>query len=406
MSASGRAPASYSARTSMSDRHVGWRSRTARHPSATAAVTVPSPDVGRPRDGFAAGPSCRLVEQRVFVEVGIGAQPVHRRAVPEDRPDRWLEEVGQVEVDGPDGAVEVDLLVHEPPGTEEDLERAEARFVERQPALGDERVAPQPLDIHRPDRDARDVGVATDVVQVVDGEDAREQRLEPADPPRHGAVDEGRLRDQERHPGRVDRLVIGEGVALGDVTRRPPQAAQERAQLAFDDPSREVLVGQPLAGGPARILRRREGREHLLVEEVRERAVSDVVHEPGHPQRLDDEALRRDGLTGAGEFATEARVERPRPSPGLVHDAKAVGEPRVLGRREDPPGALELADPAQTLDPRGVEDVLLGDVLVGQPERRRLVAGEALGEFDVPVDRVADQVDRRELVTFHAVVPA
>jgi hypothetical protein len=49
-----------------------------------------------------------------------------------------------------------------------------------------------------------------------------------------------------------------------------------------------------------------------------------------------------------------------------VHDAEAVREARMLGGREDPAGALELADPAQPLEPRGIEQVVLGGVLVRQ----------------------------------------
>ena len=133
----------------------------------------------------------------------------------------------------------------------------------------------------------------------------------------------------------------------------------------------------------------------MVVEEVGERPVADVVEQAGHPQRLDDQALGRDGLAGARPGSrAKARVERARPQARLVHDPEAVGEARVLGRREDPARALELADPAQPLEPGGVEQVLLGDVLVGQPGRRGLVAGQALGQLDVAVDRVADQVDR------------
>ena len=57
-------------------------------------------------------------------------------------------------------------------------------------------------------------------------------------------------------------------------------------------------MGQPLAGRPARVGRRRERGQHVVVEEVGERPVADVVEQAGHPQRLDDEALGRDRLAG------------------------------------------------------------------------------------------------------------
>ena len=100
----------------------------------------------------------------------------------------------------------------------------------------------------------------------------------------------------------------------------------------------------------------------------------------------------------AGKGGAQARIERARPQPGLVHDPEAVGEARVLGRREDPAGALQLADATQPLQPGRVEEVLLGDVLGGQPGRGRFSRRQPLGEFDVPVDRVADEVDCGEWV--------
>ena len=67
-------------------------------------------------------------------------------------------------------------------------------------------------------------------------------------------------------PGGVDRLVGTEGVALGAQPRRPAEAADPGAELAFDDQLREVLVAQPLPGGPARVGGREEALEDLLVE--------------------------------------------------------------------------------------------------------------------------------------------
>ena len=48
----------------------------------------------------------------------------------------------------------------------------------------------------------------------------------------------------------------------------------------------------------ARVGRGRELGQHVVVEEVGERAVADVVEQARHPQRLDDQALGRDGLAG------------------------------------------------------------------------------------------------------------
>ena len=183
--------------------------------------------------------------------------------------------------------------------------------------------------------------------------------------------------------------------------RGSSQAAQQRPELVLDDPARQVLVGQSLAGRPAGVGRRLEGGQDVLVEEVGERPVADVVEQPGHPHRLDDEAFGRGRFAGRGQGGTEARIERARPQPGLVHDPEAVGEARMLGGREDPARALELADPAQALEPGGVEQVLLGDLLVGEPGERGFVGRKPLGQLDVAVDRVADQVDRRERMASH-----
>ena len=123
-------------------------------------------------------------------------------------------------------------------------------------------------------------------------------------------VGEGRLRDEERDPARVDRLAVGE--ARRARRRRPAPAAGRAisgAELALDDQLREVLVGQPLARRPARVGRRGERRQDVVVEEVGERPVADVVEEPGDPERLDDQALGRRRLAGR-ERASPAATGR------------------------------------------------------------------------------------------------
>ena len=113
-----------------------------------------------------------------------------------------------------------------------------------------------------------------------------------------------------------------------------------------------------------------------------------VVEEPGDPEGLDDEPLRRDAVAGPGRRPTrrptrrdpgalleepraERRIEMAGPPARLVHDSEAVGEARVLGGREDPPSTLELRDAAQALEPGRVEEVLLGDGFGRQAGGRR-----------------------------------
>ena len=86
-------------------------------------------------------------------------------------------------------------------------------------------------------------------------------------------------------------------------------------------------MGEPLAGHLARIGRGRKSGEDVIVEEVGERPVSDVMEEPRDPERLDDQALARNGLAAGGQGDPERRVELAGPQSGLVHDPETVREP-------------------------------------------------------------------------------
>ena len=272
-------------------------------------------------------------------------------------------------------------------------------LVEREPALGHEPVAPEPLGVDRPHRHPGQVGVPSHVVQVVDGEHARQQRLEDADPARHRRVGERRLRDQERDPPRVDRLAVGERVPLRAGARRPPQPADERPQLALDDQLREVLVAQRLrrrAGGGPRAPGTRPGtarrRSARTARDPRRGGARPPAASPRPAPRT---GRARPAPAPPASARSDGYSERPH-SPASCMTPEAVREPRVLGGREHPARALELGDPAQALEPRRVEQVVLGDVLVRVAGGARLGGGQALGELDVPVDRVGDQVDGRE----------
>ena len=61
----------------------------------------------------------------------------------------------------------------------------------------------------------------------------------------------------------------------------------------------------------------------------------------------------------------------------------------MLGRGKDPPGGLQLVDLPQPLEPGVVDDLLLGDLALGQPHRR--------GERDIAVDRIVAEAFALEI---------
>ena len=113
-------------------------------------------------------------------------------------------------------------------------------------------------------------------------------------------------------------------------------------------------------------------REVVLVEEVAERPVADVVQEARKAERLLHQGRRR----GVGMDLAQRWVEVPSPLAGEVHRAQGMLEPGVLRSGKTPPGALQLVDPPQPLQPGIVEDVLFGNIA-------RYAAGASLGDPEV-----------------------
>src|SRR3990172_2189490 len=137
-----RAAAPSPIRASTVARSIATRPGSPAPPPATSPRPPPAPRPGVPvrRDRLAAGPASRLVEQRVLVEVGVAAELIGRRGVAEEGPDRGREDLAEVEVDGPQGSMEVDLLVEEETRAEEALEGRDAGLVDGQASVRDVRV--------------------------------------------------------------------------------------------------------------------------------------------------------------------------------------------------------------------------------------------------------------------------
>lgn len=92
-----------------------------------------------------------------------------------------------MQVEGPRGAVVVNVAVEVEPRIEETRQGRDARLVQGDPLLGEERVEAQTGDVHHVQRKARHERITLDVIQVVGRVDPRKelpQKLQPSRLPR------------------------------------------------------------------------------------------------------------------------------------------------------------------------------------------------------------------------------
>jgi hypothetical protein len=274
-----------------------------------------------------------------------------------------------VQVDRPDGSVVVDLLVHEQARRQEHLQRPEARLVQGQPARPDERVAAQPLHVHRPGRDADQVGVAAHVVEVVDREHARQQRLEPAQPARHRRVG-------QRPAWRSGTTAsAGRSIRRGGARRARERRRARAGWPGSGSPSSRSMISCERSSWVRLLCRRRgsagAGKWHRTCSSKKCANGPWPTSWSSPASRSVSTTRPSDGGSAAGSAPparAQTRVQVAGPQPGLVHHAQAVGEAAVLGRGEDPARALELADAPHPLQPGRVEQIAFGRLLRRQPE--------------------------------------
>ena len=145
------------------------------------------------------------------------------------------------------------------------------------------------LHVDRRSAHASHIGVASHVVEVVNGEDAREERLHDAHPGGDCCIFKRWLRDEEADPAWINRLCGGERVARGRVAGRSTQLRDDRRELPLNDERGEIFMGEALPLRSARISRSREGFKNGVIKEVREGPVANVVQQSCDAQRLNDE---------------------------------------------------------------------------------------------------------------------
>ncbi len=156
--------------------------------------------------------------------------------------------------------------------------------VEPQGVAEDEAVVHDALHVDRADADADHVGVARDVVEVVDGCRPAEDRLAGAQPARWLVPGEVGGRHHPCHRPGVDPLAGSEGSR-----RCRAQLGDEVTQLVDHQPPPDVLMVDAIPG------------KNLAIEEVTEGPVTDIVEQARQPQRRLDQRRRR----GVGEGGTQ-----------------------------------------------------------------------------------------------------
>jgi hypothetical protein len=115
--------------------------------------------------------------------------------------------------------------------------------------------------------------------------------------------------------------------------------------------------------------------EHLVVEEMPERTMTDVVQESRDSERLLNQCWGR----RVGEGNTERRVDAPGEETREMHGTQEMGESRMFGAGEYPPGRLQLVNAAETLQPDRVEELTLARL-----------TGPVLGDLYVAIERIGD----------------
>jgi hypothetical protein len=154
-------------------------------------------------------------------------------------------------------------------------------------------------------------------------------------------------------------------------------AADQVPQLRGDDSLPEVFMSKSKAA------------EKMIVKEMAERSMADIVKQSRQTHQAFDVSKGRSLLRPTG--FDERWIKAANRSTAEVHGAENVLEAGMLGARINPPGALQLMNPSQTLHPGMIDERLLG----------RLPAIAGSRENDVSVHRITQQALGSKLVSGH-----
>src|SRR2546427_13165153 len=212
-----------------------------------------------PSVALAERPAVDLRKEGPLREHQVAVEPLERVAAQEQL-DGGAEDLAQLQIDTPNSAMEIHLVIEVEPRAQEHVEGFCGVRVERQAPLRDKGIVEDALDVHRPGGHTTYIGIARDVVHVV----------------RRVGADQGGLQGGE--PGRWDKTVeLAAGNEVGDPARIDPLAVLEVGAWGGGQPADQVAQRSGDQGAPDDLVVDAPGVQVVLVEEMTERAVTDVV---------------------------------------------------------------------------------------------------------------------------------
>jgi hypothetical protein len=185
---------------------------------------------------------------------------------------RLFEDLLELKIDGAGGAVIIDIGIKIEAGIEKHGQGIESSFVEDQSFLVEGGVMEEPPPIHRTNGNAGHIGIAQDIIDIIEGENAPEELLEQKEPLRMFSILFPRWPlDEECHVFWIDGFPFLQGTVGA-----PTDPLQDERNFFPDDVLADLLMV------------RFESRKILLVEKMAEGSVADIMEEASEPEKFFD----------------------------------------------------------------------------------------------------------------------
>jgi hypothetical protein len=196
-----------------------------------------------------------------------------------------FENLLELEIDGTGGAVIIDIGIKIEAGIEKHGQGIETSFIEHQSFFVEGGVMEKSPPIHRPDGNTGHIGIAQDIINIIEGENAPEELLKQEEPFWMFPIfSPQRPLDEERHVLWIDGFPLLQGTM-----RAPSDSLQEGRNFLPDDVLADFLMI------------RFESRKILFVEKMAKASVADVMEEASESEEFFDIKGRRKVFTKDAE---------------------------------------------------------------------------------------------------------